>query len=87
MTGDAERRSEGFEDPNGDVLGLVLGLDILDEYREFVTAEPCCGIARPQAAAESVCDGDEQFVARGVTETVVDGFEIVEIDEQHRERA
>ena len=39
----------------------------------------------PEAAAEPIRHGDEQLVAGGVPEAVVDGLEVVEVDEQDRE--
>ena len=60
---------------------------LVHQHGELVAAEPGGGVARAQAAREPVAHDHEQRVAGGVAEAVVDGLEVVEVDEQHRELA
>ena len=53
-------------DALGDLHGLrVLG-DVLDEDRELVAAEARHGVAGPQVVLEAVGDADQELVADGV---------------------
>ena len=58
-------------------VGLVLGQD-----RELVAAEPGDQVVVADEAADPLGDRDEQRVAGGVAEGVVDDLEVVEVDEQ-----
>ena len=60
-----------------------LGL-IEENDDELVAAEPHDRVGRPDAIDHAFGDGFQQLVARVVPQAVVDEFEIVEIDEQHR---
>src|SRR4051812_23338477 len=51
---------------------------------ELVSAEPGGGVARPDRRAHPPGDLDEQVVAGGVAEAVVDPLEVVEVDEENR---
>ena len=59
-------------------------VDVLDEHGELVAAEPRGGVGAAQRVAQPLGDADEQLVAGGVAEGVVDRLEVVEVDEQHR---
>ena len=59
---------------------------ILDEHRELVTAESRHGIRRAHAGEQSPGGFDQQRVPGAVPQAVVDGLEVVEIQEQQRER-
>ena len=79
---------EGFvEDPHdafGDGMG---GLRyVLDQHGELVTAEPGHGVAGADAVPDPVGDVAQKTVAGGVPEAVVDQFEVVEVEQQHRDR-
>jgi hypothetical protein len=51
---------------------------------ELVSAHPGHQIARAYSGGEACDDGDQHFVARGVTQPVDDRLEPVEVDQQHR---
>lgn len=59
---------------------------IFEEHGELVAAETRQGIAGAQAAFEASRKSDEQLIANQVSETVVNQFETIEIEEQHGER-
>jgi hypothetical protein len=63
-------------------LGLV---EIVDEDRELVAAEPSGRVALAEAAHDPLTHDTEQVVAGRVPEAVVDGLEVVEVDEQYGE--
>ena len=60
---------------------------VVDQHRELVAAEPRGGVAGAQAAREPLAHDRSSVVARRVAEAVVDGLEVVEVDEQHGELA
>ena len=62
-------------------------MNVGNEHRELVSPEAGHGVAGADGAAEAVGDLDQQTVAGLVTVAVVDQFESVEIEEQHRERS
>jgi hypothetical protein len=64
------------------VDGVVVG-DVFDEDGELVAAESGGGVAGSQVAGEALADFGEERVAGGVAQPVVDGFEVVEVDEQY----
>ena len=80
------------DDAAGDPLDLLDRLDLGEEHGELVAGQP--GEQRPRARiagelgvdddAKAVGDHDQQLVAAGMAEAVVDHLEAVEIDEQHR---
>ena len=61
---------------------VVVVLDVLEQDAELVAAEPGRRVAVAQAAAQPGRHLPEQRVAGGVPEAVVDGLEVVEVDEQ-----
>lgn len=58
-------------------MDLLVGA--LDQHREFIAADPSHHVSRPHAGGQSVSDGDQDAVSGGMAETVVDEFEIVEV--------
>ena len=69
-----------------DLLGFLGSAMSLEEHAELVAAEPGARVAAAAGMPSSrAADADEQLVAGGVAEAVVDGLEVVEVDEQHRE--
>ena len=59
-------------------------VDVVEQDRELVAAEPGDRVAGPQVAASSRrAKRDQQLVADGVAEAVVDELEAVEVEEQH----
>ena len=59
---------------------------VLDEHRELVAAQSRHRVGRAHAGEQPPRGLDEQRVTRAVPETVVDGLEVVEIEEQQRAR-
>ena len=83
------RFAEGAGDPlsYGDGRGLCfdfVAAQALAAHDELVAAETGCGIGRPQHRLEPPAGLDQQAVAGIVTEAVVDPFELIEVEEQHR---
>ena len=79
-----ERLAERRDHTVGDIGDHLGPRDLLDDHGELVAAEAGDGVDGAQHAAQPVGDGDEQPVAGGVAEAVVDRLEVVQIDEQHR---
>ena len=48
-------------------------------------AHPAHDVVAPDGGGQPLREGDEQLIAGGVAEAVVDVLEAIEIDEQHRE--
>ena len=65
---------------------LVGAADVLEQDRELVPAQPRGRVAGPQAAAQPPGDARQQLVAGGVPQGVVDRLEVVEVEEQDRDR-
>ena len=61
----------------------VGALHLLEQDAELVAAEAGHGVAGADAAAEAGGHRRQEPVAGGVAEAVVDGLEVVEVDEQH----
>jgi hypothetical protein len=66
------------------LLGLA-PMGVHAQHGELVASEPGGGVARAQQRREPPRDGAQDLVAGGVAEAVVDGFEVVEVAEQHRQ--
>ena len=58
--------------------------DIAEQNHEFVAAQARDDIVLARAFAQAFGNLDQQLVARGMAERIVDDLETVEIDEQHR---
>ncbi len=57
------------------------GLDALEQDGELVAAEARGGVAGADARAQALADLEQDPVAGGVAEAVVDRLEVVEVDE------
>ena len=57
---------------------------VVGQDRELVAAEAGHEVAVPDRAGDPLGDGDQQGVAGGVAEGVVDDLEVVEVDEEDR---
>ena len=62
-------------------------VDVLGQHGELVAAEARHGVLGPQRLLDAGRDGGEQLVAGRVAEAVVDELELVEVEEEHRDRA
>ena len=58
-------------------------VDVLADDDELVAAEPRDGVGGPHGGGHPAGERDQQRVAGGVAEEVVDALEVVEVDEQH----
>ena len=83
---DVERVLHRLDDALAEVAGDVHAVDLVDEDRELVAAEPGGGVRRPQLRTEPVRDRDQHAVAGVVAEPVVDALEPVEVAVEHRDR-
>src|SRR5438309_1200306 len=81
---DGQGRRDGTDHALADGPGGLLALDVLAEHDELVTGEAGDGVLGTGDAEEPAGDGDEELVTDVVAELVVDEFEVVEVDEQHR---
>ncbi len=83
---DLDRRAERGDDPGGHVLGAPRRPAVLDQHGELVAAHPGRRV-RPRRSISAIrcADRDQQLVADGVPERVVDLLEVVEVDEEHAE--
>ena len=72
---------------NAIALACVSSLELVQENRELVSAEPGERVALPQARLEAARHRREQLVAHQVAETVVDDLEAVEVEIERREPA
>ena len=61
-------------------------IDALEQHGELVAAEPRSGVGRADRLDEAAADLAQHVVAGGVAEAVVDRLEVVEIEEDHRDR-
>ncbi len=80
---DRHRCQHCLLDPLGERPCGRLGLDqVLGQDDEFVATQSGHGVVTPDHLLQAGGDGHQQAVARGVTEPVVDGLEVVEVEEE-----
>ena len=65
--------------------GLFRSFDVHLKDREFVAAEAREDVGFAHAGEEALGDGAQELVAHDVSERVVDGLELIEIETQHGE--
>ena len=75
-----------LRDPLGDPGRAALVPDVLGEHGELVAAEARDRVSGAQRLLDPGGHGGEQLVAGGVAEAVVDELELVEVEEEHRDR-
>lgn len=80
-----ERNLECSRDSLDNDDRILQAWNVVEKHREFVTAEACDGIAAPGGVQEPGSDRAEKPITRGMTETVIDGLEVVQIEEDDRE--
>ena len=80
-----DRRAQHRERPLGDGAGLVGRREALAHEHELVTAEAGDSVAGPDDGGEAPGDADQELVAEGVPEAVVDELEAIEAEAEHRE--
>ena len=84
LVADEVRRPELAHEPLGHRDGALQVRRVLGQHGELVAAEPGHEVAVPDGAGDPLGDRDEQGVAGGVAERVVDDLEVVEVEEQDR---
>ena len=77
---------ERVQQPLGDLLAVVV-VDVLEQHRELVAAEPRGEVAGAHRGGDPVGDRHQHRVAGRVAVLVVDRLEVVEVEEQHRRLA
>ena len=82
VLGKVERFSQRRKQVPGHVLGVWHAFGGLDQDHKLVAAEPADGVGLPHHGAEATGNLAQQLVSCGVAESVVDVFELVEVDEQ-----
>ena len=60
--------------------------DILEQHGELVAAETGRGVRWPERLLQTARDHRQQLIPRGMSEAVVDLFEVVEVGEEYRSR-
>ena len=66
-------------------IASLMSPDVVGEDRELVAPEPGERVAPAQSLLEPPADRDQELVAGGVPQAVVDDLEAVEVEEQHGE--
>ena len=67
--------------------GAFLDVGLGEDQHELLAAVAADHVARPQVRAERLGDAAQHDVAGGVAVGVVDGLEVVDVDERDRQRA
>src|SRR5207342_1175512 len=86
LSADVVTRLEAAEDAFGDVRGLRRIDDLVEQDRELVSAEARNRVGRAHEVLEPSSDLLEDLVAGRMAEAVVDGLEVVEVDEDDADR-
>lgn len=80
-----ERRPDRLGHPHPQQLDVGLGHPVADDD-ELVAPEPGQGVTRPDHGLQALRHQDQQLVAGGVPDAVVDHLELVDVEEQCRDR-
>ena len=75
---------ERVQDPTGGRVGSDGLGHVSQQHRELVASETSDGIAGAYAGLQSDPDLDEEGIAAGVAEAVVDRLEVIKVNEKHR---
>ena len=79
-----DRLDDPLEEAVADQRDVARTVDVLEQDRELVAAEPARGVARPDDRPDAVGNDPERAVALRVPEPIVQVLEVVEVDEQDR---
>ncbi|MGY4502613.1 hypothetical protein ACVWYH_006570 [Bradyrhizobium sp. GM24.11] len=82
---DQERFGEGRDETLGDFERIFRSCQIGHHQRELVAADTRDMLSRAGAALQAACDLDQDFVAGGMAEPVIDLLEAIEVEQQHGE--
>src|SRR2546427_6675645 len=80
-----DRLAQGVGQADGDREGELLVAEIVEQPREFVATKPRRHVGRAERFLDPPRGRDEDVVATGVTERVVEALEVVEVDEEDGE--
>ena len=80
---EVEWKTERLEEPLSDRDGILLVAEVLAEHRELIAAEAGDRLLAAQRVLEALRDGEDELVARGMPQAVVDHLEAVEVEEKH----
>ena len=83
--GHGQRLLERAAQPLGDRECLRFVGQVLEQHRELVAAEAGGSVLRAERLIDAAGDCAQQLIADGVTEPVVDGLEVVQVEEDHRD--
>ena len=87
MLADVDRASKRGEDPLRVPNDLGLVGRTITQHEELVAPEPGNGVMRPHRTAKAIRHLDQDLVADGVSEAVIDELEAVEIHHEQRDRS
>jgi hypothetical protein len=85
VTGEIQRRGNPVEDGLGHLGGADGVVQAFQDHGEFVAAESRYGVCGTHAGAQTTGDLLEHGIADGVPQAVVDGLEVIQIDEHQAE--
>ena len=86
LTVHLERRLHGFDNLRGDKLGVFRYVEVGQDYRELIAAEARDGIGLSSHLFETIRDLHQKSVSRRVPKVIVDGFEVIQVQEHERNR-
>ena len=69
----------------GHPFGDVGGVAALYEHGEFVAPEPCDGGILTGGLSQTLANGGEQLIAHAMSEPLVHGAEIIDVEKEHRD--
>ena len=81
----ARLRADGVEQPGGQ--RIEIGVDVGQDHGELVAAEPPGDVDRPAGRADRAGDAPQRLVAGDVAARVVQGLEVVEVDDDDGDMA
>ena len=82
---DRDRSSDALEQPLCDQLRGVVGV-VFHQHRELVSPEPSGRVGSARGTREAPCDDPDHLVACLMPQRVVDGLEVVKVEEEDGER-
>lgn len=85
MPADAERNSYRLCDLVRKPAGVFWFANIRQNDGKFVASHACDRVRCPDAAPKAFGDAGQQYIADGVTESVVDRLEVINIEQQYRQ--
>jgi hypothetical protein len=79
-----DRFCHDLQEPSCDLHDRLAAWDLVAKYQELVAPVPPSDITSPDGACETIGDGRQYSVSYIVAQGVVEQFEVVEVDEHHR---